>query len=144
MDSTKYTNVLEYVKSQAYPPEFTKQEKLILRKFCKKFEYDQQKDSLFYIDKQKDGSTLKRLVIKEDEKWRVFEECHFADFSVHAGRDNTIKKVKQRYYWPDYYKDIVEMVRIACHWQACFFIQSLNCRYHLHILNFKTTSKTNC
>ena len=82
------------VKSQAYPPEFTKQEKLILRKFFKKLEYDQQKDSLFYIDKQKDGSTLKRLVIKEDEKWRVFEKCHFADFSGHAGRDNTIKKVK--------------------------------------------------
>ena len=68
------------MKSQAYPPGFAKQEKLALRKFCKKFEYDQQNDSLFYMDKQKDGSTLKRLVIKEDEKSRMFEECHSADF----------------------------------------------------------------
>ena len=98
MDSTKYRNVLEYVKSQAHPPGFTKQEKLVLllRKFCKKFEYDQQKDSLFYMDKQKDGSALKRLVIKEDEKSRVFEEYHSADFSGYAGRDNTLQKVKQR------------------------------------------------
>ena len=33
------------------------------------------------------------------QKSRVFEQCHFADFSDHAGRDNTIRKVKQRYYW---------------------------------------------
>ena len=54
-------------------------------------EYNEQKDSLFYIDKQKDGLTLKRLVTKEDEKSSVFEECQSADFSGHAGResDNT-------------------------------------------------------
>ena len=111
MDSAKYRNILEYVKSQNYPAGFSKNEKLILRKFCKNFEYDDQTDCLFYIDKRRDGSTLKRLVIKEDEKSRVFEECHSADFSGHAGRDNTIRKIKQRYYWPDYYKDTVEMVR---------------------------------
>ena len=123
MDSAKYSNILEYVKSQNYPAGFSKNEKLILRKFCKNFEYDDQTDCLFYIDKRRDGSTLKRLVIKEDEKSRVFEECHSADFSGHAGRDNTIRKIKQRYYWPDYYKDTVEMVRrfnLHCH--ACFFI----------------------
>ena len=66
---------------------------------------------------------MKRLVIKEDEKSRVFEECHSADFSGHAGRDNTIRKIKQRYYWPDYYKDTVEMVRrFSLHYHACFFI----------------------
>jgi len=98
------------------------QKKLVLRKFCKNFEYDDQTDSLFYIDKLRDGSTLRRLVIKENEKSRVFDECNSADFSGHAGRDNTIRKIKQRYYWPEYYKDTVEMVRefdVYCH--ACFF-----------------------
>ena len=142
MDSTKYRNVLEYVKSQAYPPGFTKQEKLVLRKFCKKFEYDQQKDSLFYMDKQKDGSTLKRLVIKEDEKSRIFEECHSADFSGHAGRDNTLKKVKQRYYWPDYYKDTVEMVRIAFHCHERFFHSDFTASICI-FLNLQYASKTN-
>ena len=125
MDSAKYRNILEYVKGQNYPESFSKNEKLILRKFCKNFEYDDQTDLLFSIDKRRDGSTLKRLVIKEDEKSRVFEECHSADFSGHAGRDNTIRKIKQRYYWPDYYKDTVEMVRkfhLRCH--ACMLVGS--------------------
>ena len=125
MDSAKYRNILEYVKSQNYPAGFSKNQKLILRKFCKNFEYDDQADCLFYIDNRRDGSTLKRLVIKEDEKSRVFEECHSADFSGHAGIDNSIRKIKQRYYWPDYYKDTVEMVRrfyLHCH--ACFLIGS--------------------
>ena len=41
----------------------------------------------------------------EEEKARVFEECHSAPFSGHAGRDNTLRKIKERFYWPDYYKD---------------------------------------
>ena len=125
MDYAKYRNILENVKGQNYPEGFSKNEKLILRKFCKNFEYDDQTDCLFYIDKRRDGSTLKQLAIKEDEKSRVFEECRSTDFSGHAGRDNTISKIKQRYYWPDYYKDTVEMVRkfdLRCH--ACMLLGS--------------------
>ena len=29
--------------------------------------------------------------------------------SGHAGRDNTLRKIKERFYWPDY-KDTMEMV----------------------------------
>ena len=110
MDSTKYGNIFEYVKNGNYPSGFSKQDKTVLRKFCKKFQYDQQTESLYYIHKQRKGPTLKRLVIKEDEMFRVFKECHSTDYSGHAGRDNTIKKIKQRYYWPSYYNDTVEMV----------------------------------
>ena len=84
MDSTKYQNILDYVNSHAYPEGFAKQEKLVLRKFAKNFEFDPQSKSLFYIDKRKDGTFVKRLVVKEDEKARIFEECHSADFSGHA------------------------------------------------------------
>ena len=59
--------------------------------------------------KEKDGTALRRLVITEEEKARVFEECHSAPFSRHAGRDNTLRKIKERFYWPDYYKDTMEM-----------------------------------
>ena len=38
--------------------------------------------------KEKDGTALQRLVITEEEKARVFEECHSAPFSGHDGRDN--------------------------------------------------------
>ena len=60
--------------------------------------------------KEKDGTALRRLVITEEEKASVFEECHSAPFSGHAGRGNTLRKIKERFYWPDYYKNTMEMV----------------------------------
>ena len=56
--------------------------------------------------KENDGTALRRLVGKA----RVFEECHSAPFSGHAGRANTLTKIKERFYWSDYYKDTMEMV----------------------------------
>ena len=112
MDSPKYTNLFRYLKNKVYPEGFTKQDKTILRKFAKKFEYDSKLESLFYVAKEKDGTALRRLVIAEEDKARVFEECHSAPFSGHAGRDNTLRKIKERFYWPDYYKDTIEMVTV--------------------------------
>ena len=112
MDSAKYTNLFRYLKNKVYLEGFTKQDKTILRKFAKKFEYDSKLESLFYVTKEKDGTALRRLVIAEEDKARVFEECHSAPFSGHAGRDNTLRKIKERFYWPDYYKDTIEMVTV--------------------------------
>ena len=61
-------------------------------------------ESLFYVAKEKDGTALRRLsVIAEEDKARVIEECHSAPFSGHAGRDNTLRKIKEGSYWPDYH-----------------------------------------
>ena len=106
----KYRNLFQYLKKKVYPKGFTKQDKTTLRKFAKKFEYDSKLESLFYVAKEKDGTALRRLVIAEEDKARVFEECHSAPFSGHAGRDNTLRKIKEWFYWPDYYKDTMEMV----------------------------------
>ena len=84
MASAKYRNLFQYLKKKVYPERFTKQ-KTTLRKFAKKFEYDSKLESLFYAAKEK----LRRLVITEEKKARVFEERHSAAFSGHAGRDNT-------------------------------------------------------
>ena len=51
MDSAKYTNLFRYLKNKVYPEGFTKQDKTILRKFAKKFEYDSKLESLFYVAK---------------------------------------------------------------------------------------------
>ena len=60
--------------------------------------------------KEEDSNVLRQLVITEEEKARVFEECHSAPFSGHTSCDNTLRKIKERFYWPDYYKDTMEMV----------------------------------
>ena len=110
MDSDKYRNLSKYLKKKIYPEGFTKQNKTTLRKFAKKFEYDSKLESLFYVAKEEDGTALRRLVITEEEKARVFEECNPTPFSGHAGLDNTLTQIKERFYWPDYYKDTIEMV----------------------------------
>ena len=111
MDFTEKSKTFyRYLKKKVYPESFTKQDKTTQRKSAKKFEYDSKLESLFYVAKEKDGTALRRLVITEEEKARVFEECHSAPFSGHAGRDNTLRKIKERFYWPDYYKDTMEMV----------------------------------
>ena len=85
MASAKYRDLFQYLKKKAYREVLYKAKK----KFAKKFEYDSKLESLFYVAKEKDGTALRRLVITEEEKARVFEECHSAPFSGHAGRDNT-------------------------------------------------------
>ena len=76
IDSAKYRNLFQYLEEKVYPEGFTKQDKTTLRKFAKNFEYDSILESLFYMAKDKDGTALWRLVITEEEKARVFEECH--------------------------------------------------------------------
>ena len=83
MVSAKYRNLFQYLKKKAYPTLQSK--KTTLRKFAKKFEYDSKLESLFYVAKEKDGTALQRLVITEEEKARVFEECHSVPFSGQAG-----------------------------------------------------------
>ena len=95
MASAKYRDLFQYLKKKAYREVLYKAKK----KFAKKFEYDSKLESLFYVAKEKDGTALRRLVITEEEKAiRVFKECHSAPFSGHAGRDNTLRKIKERFY----------------------------------------------
>ena len=113
MDSIKYQYLVRYLKDGCYPHEFKKQDKAVLRRLSKSYFYDREKSALFYVDINNiDKTKFHRLVIQDHEKQRVFEECHSANFAGHVGRDNTLKKIKERYYWPDYYKDTLEMVNI--------------------------------
>ena len=58
--------------------------------------------------------TKKKILIRGDnEKNTLLKECHDSPVSGHAGRDNTIFKVKERYYWPGFYAETTEMVRQA-------------------------------
>ena len=54
-----------------------------------------------------DGCTFKRLVLHgRKEVDQVFMECHWTA-GGHRGGDEA------RYYWPNYYKDIEEKVRVG-------------------------------
>ena len=60
--------------------------------------------------KEKDGTALRRLVITEEEKAGVFELSATLLLFLDTPADNTLRKIKERFYWPDYYKNTMEMV----------------------------------
>ena len=110
MNENHYNNIVNYKLHQQYPDHLTKAEKYSLRRTSKKFTVEivgeEKRALLWYCDKNK-----KLMVIKgEEEKKRVFMECHSSDYGGHVGRDNTARKIRSRYYWPDYYKDTISMV----------------------------------
>ena len=116
MNETLFENIVNYKLHQQYPPEFKKVEKYTLRRTSKRFsveiakqnsdDHQSDKPVLYYTNKGK-----KLLVIKgEEEKKKVFKECHSSDYGGHVGRDNTINKIRTRYFWPEYYKDTISMV----------------------------------
>jgi len=55
-------------------------------------------------------SQLQFVIKGKKQKERVLEEYHLAEFGGHVGRDNTFRKVKDRYFWPNCYNDIKSMV----------------------------------
>ena len=92
MDSSKSGNLVRYLREGGYPAGSSKKDKYVLRKSAKKFAFDEESNRLFYVDEGQGGLTFKRIIIKEEEKLRNFQECHSSGFAGHAGRDNTIQK----------------------------------------------------
>ena len=110
MNEQKYEHLINYLRKRKYHAEATKQEKFASRRSANDFEIDAASDTLYYVNRTA-KQPRRRIVIKgEDEKIRISEECHHSPCGGHAGRDNTVSKIKEMYYWPGFHADTVTMV----------------------------------
>ena len=108
MEDKQYAAIVNYLEAGVYPEGLAKGQKYVLRRTAKSFKVKNEK--LYYCDLNRDGTALNRLVLRKNEIERVFLECHLTA-GGHKGRDATIQKIQERYYWPNYYKQIEEKVR---------------------------------
>ena len=93
-----------------YPAVFTKFQKFVLQRSCKNSKLA--KGKLHYKEQIQDGTDSDQLVVKRSETDRDFLKCHLTE-GRHRGRDATIGKVKERYYWKTFCKEIEEMIHMA-------------------------------
>ena len=98
------------MRDKTYLANASKDSKRIIRRQSKYYEVDCLSNTLYFVGKNKDS---RRIVVKEKEKKQIFDECHHSPCGGHAGRDNTIFKIKERYYWPGFYSDTTKMVRLT-------------------------------
>ena len=100
MEDEQYAAISGYLEHRTHPAAFTKSHKFVLRRSCKN--YKLVKVRLYYKEQIQDRSNCDRLV-KRSETDRVFLECRLTA-GGYRGRDATTGKVKERYYWSNFYK----------------------------------------
>ena len=121
MEDGQYAAISGYLEHGTYPARFMKSQKFILRRSCKNYKLLQ--GNLYYKEQIEDGTDRDRLVVKRSEADRIFLECHLTA-GGHRGRDATVGKVKARYYWPNFYKEIQEKVHLTGFQQFATYIYS--------------------
>jgi len=109
LEDEQYVVITGYLEHGTFPAGFTKSQKFVLRRSCKN--YKLVKGKLYYKDQNPDGTDLDQFVLKRNETDRVFLEYHLTARG-HRGRDAIVGKVKEQYYWQNFYKEIEEKVYI--------------------------------
>ena len=118
MEVEEYDNILKFLTEKIYPDGLEKDGKRSLRR--KSQSYCVHDGRLCYVGKSKGDNvrrtSTRRLVVRgKEEMKRVFDECHKSAFGGHVGRDNTLTKIKERFFWPGFYKDTANMVSLIHH-----------------------------
>jgi transposase InsO family protein len=65
--------------------------------------------TLFYVGSGREATAL-RLVVPSEMRREVLKECHDALSSGHLGTEKTFGRVRERYWWPNLYKEVKHYV----------------------------------
>jgi hypothetical protein len=102
MDKQHYFYIFNYLSTQQLPPLFTiKQNQQLINQSKNYTIYN----NLLYKKNSKDSKKLYR-VIQKDELPALLYMFHNDPTSGHFATEAMFNKIKERYYWPQYYEDI--------------------------------------
>eukprot|EP00731_Ephydatia_muelleri_P003894 Em0002g70a len=103
MEQSEYDTLLAFCCDCKYPPECSKNEKDCIRRRAKNFIVKE--GLLFYRDKH----NKEYRVVTKKEKMKVLDGCHSAELGGgHFGRDKTLLKISERFYWIGMVNDVKE------------------------------------
>jgi hypothetical protein len=107
MDPNRYHHIYQYLQHQILPTFTTPKEKQKFINLCKNFEI--KLNYLYKKNKKKNGQLIKviRNFKLEPLLYIMLKDPTSAYFST----DTMFNKIKERYYWPQMYKNIREYVR---------------------------------
>jgi len=106
MEQDLYNIWIDYIKDQATLAKLSPKQQSHLQ--TNKDNYLIIEDHLYY---RKSSKERPRRVITEDKKEIILKALHQDEYSGHLGRKITVNKVRERYYWPGYRKDIEDYIR---------------------------------
>ena len=111
MNEENFDEIFRYLTEQGYSERLKdRKSKKAFRRSCKG--YSLQDGRLYDVEEATQNRLGKaRLVVRgKKEMERVFLECHQAQYGGHVSRDNTLAKIRERYFWPGFYNNTANMV----------------------------------
>ncbi|KAL5487243.1 hypothetical protein EMCRGX_G019822 [Ephydatia muelleri] len=106
MEQSEYDTLLAFCCDCKYPPECSKNEKDCIRRRAKNFIV---KEGLFFY---RDQHNKEYRVVTKKEKMKVLDGCHSAELGGgHFGRDKTLLKISERFYWIGMVNDVKEYAK---------------------------------
>ena len=100
------SEIMDYIQNDILPSNDAKARKILLR--SDSF-YISQDGLLYHLDRnQKRGTrdALSQLVVPQSMKYEILSNVHNHVAGAHFGVHKTIRKLKQRYWWPRMFKDV--------------------------------------
>ena len=69
------------------------------------------KNLICLVDEEKFGNKRNRYVIPRNEVELTIKELHCKETAEHLGTDNTIEKIKSRFFWVNLSRDVKKFIR---------------------------------
>jgi hypothetical protein len=109
----KYRMIIQYLSSLKRPDGVTDDMFKKIRQWSYKYFL---KNDRMWMRKGRDRMPV-RIIWKRKEIDSILQQIH--DYNGHRGVEATFNKVKERFYWKDYYKDVKATSRVANYVNGC-------------------------
>jgi hypothetical protein len=107
MDTTTYYSLIRFLTDLYLPTDITKQQQAAIKRKARYFIV--MNDQLYKRNKDNPNRPIK--VVKENEIEGILHFTHSDPLAGHFSIEETYRRVKIRYYWPQMYEDVRRYVR---------------------------------